>query len=69
MKTVKVPGRSLLFRDVVFARFMKEVSERLQQSPVVRLKSFKLGSIILSGHSGGYQVISSILAGVASPAK
>ena len=44
-----------------FARFMKEVSERLQQSPPVKLKPFTVGNIILSGHSGGYQVISSIL--------
>jgi hypothetical protein len=44
-----------------FARFIKEVSEKLRQSPAVRLKSFEVGNIILSGHSGGYQVISSIL--------
>jgi len=44
-----------------FARFIKEVSERVRQSPAVRLKSFTVGNIILSGHSGGYQVISSIL--------
>jgi hypothetical protein len=44
-----------------FARFIKEVSERLGQNPAVRLKSFTVGNIILSGHSGGYQVISSIL--------
>jgi hypothetical protein len=44
-----------------FARFINEVSERLRQSPDLRLKSFTVGNIILSGHSGGYQVISSIL--------
>ena len=44
-----------------FARFMDEVSEKLRQSPAVKLKSFTVGNIILSGHSGGYQVISSIL--------
>ena len=44
-----------------FARFIEEVSERLQKSPAVKLKSFTVGNIILSGHSGGYQVISSIL--------
>jgi len=44
-----------------FTRFIKEVSERVQQSQAVRLKSFTVGNIILSGHSGGYQVISSIL--------
>jgi hypothetical protein len=44
-----------------FARFINEVSERLQKSPAVKLKSFAVGNIILSGHSGGYQVISSIL--------
>jgi hypothetical protein len=44
-----------------FARFIKEVSDRLRQSPAVGLKSFTVGNIILSGHSGGYQVVSSIL--------
>jgi hypothetical protein len=44
-----------------FARFINEVSERLQKNPVVKLKSFTVRNIILSGHSGGYQVISSIL--------
>jgi hypothetical protein len=44
-----------------FARFIKEVSDRLRQSPAVRLESFTVGNIILSGHSGGYQVICSIL--------
>ena len=44
-----------------FERFINEVSERLRQSPAVKLKSFTVGNIILSAHSGGYQVISSIL--------
>lgn len=44
-----------------FARLIQEVCERLQQSPAMRLKSVTVGNIILSGHSGGYQVISSIL--------
>ena len=44
-----------------FARFIKEVSDRLRQSPTVALKSFTVGNVILSGHSGGYQVVSTIL--------
>src|SRR5215469_7605725 len=44
-----------------FARFIKEISERLRQSPSAGLRSFRVGNIILSGHSGGYQVVSSIL--------
>lgn len=44
-----------------FARFMKDVVDTLRQKSALTNKSFELGKIILSGHSGGYQVISSIL--------
>jgi len=44
-----------------FARFMEEVAGTLRQKSALKLKPFTLGGIILSGHSGGYQVISSIL--------
>lgn len=43
-----------------FKRFMDEVMSTLQDRGVI--KGGKIGQIILSGHSGGYQVISSILA-------
>lgn len=43
-----------------FARFMAEAVDVLRQSKVT--DSGEPGRIILSGHSGGYQVISSILA-------
>jgi hypothetical protein len=44
-----------------FKRFMDEVAESLRQQPSLHRTNFAVGSIILSGHSGGYQVISSIL--------
>jgi hypothetical protein len=44
-----------------FERFMAEVTATLRQSSALQKKDFVLGNIILSGHSGGYQVISSIL--------
>jgi hypothetical protein len=44
-----------------FARFMKEVADTLRSKSTLKLKPFTLGGIVLSGHSGGYQVISSIL--------
>ncbi len=43
-----------------FAKFLDEVVVALRKTN--RLGSNQLGKIILSGHSGGYQVISSILA-------
>ena len=54
-----------------FARFINEVSERLQHSPAMRLQPFSVGNVVLSGHSGGYQVISSILdrGGLVGPVK
>jgi hypothetical protein len=44
-----------------FKRFMAEVTSVLGQSTGWKNQEIKLGRIILSGHSGGYQVISSIL--------
>ena len=42
-----------------FKRFVDDVMAVLRSKP--QLKTLHLGNIILSGHSGGYQVISSIL--------
>ncbi len=42
-----------------FKRFMADVLQTLRQQP--QFKNCEIGKIILSGHSGGYQVISSIL--------
>jgi hypothetical protein len=44
-----------------FARFMKDVENTLREKSALKNKSFTIGNIILSGHSGGYQVISSIV--------
>jgi len=44
-----------------FARFMKEVAETLREKLALKNKESAVGNIILSGHSGGYQVISSIV--------
>ena len=44
-----------------FARFMNDVQDTLRQKSALKNKDFALGNIILSGHSGGYQVISSIV--------
>lgn len=44
-----------------FARFMKDVSDSLREKAALTNKTFDLGKIILSGHSGGYEVISSIV--------
>jgi hypothetical protein len=44
-----------------FSRFMKDVLDTLRQKSSLKNKEFALGNIILSGHSGGYQVISSIV--------
>jgi len=44
-----------------FGRFMKDVADTLREKSALTNKTFALGKIILSGHSGGYQVISSIL--------
>lgn len=42
-----------------FKRFMSDVMDTLRKHDVITTS--RLGSIILSGHSGGYQVISSIV--------
>jgi hypothetical protein len=44
-----------------FRRFMNDVLDTLRQKSGLKKKDFALGNIILSGHSGGYQVISSIV--------
>jgi len=44
-----------------FRRFMVEVMGTLRQKSALERKDFALGQIILSGHSGGYEVISAIL--------
>ena len=45
-----------------FQRFMDEVVETLRQQSALKQKHFTIGQIVLSGHSGGYEVISSIVA-------
>jgi hypothetical protein len=44
-----------------FKRFIAEVAETLRQKGSLKNKDFSIGNVVLSGHSGGYQVISSIL--------
>lgn len=44
-----------------FKRFMDEVVETLRQKSALKKKRFAVGQIVLSGHSGGYEVISSIV--------
>lgn len=44
-----------------FKRFMDEVMVTLRQQSRLKRKDFALGNIIISGHSGGYQVLSSIV--------
>jgi hypothetical protein len=44
-----------------FKRFMADVVETLRQKSGLKKKDFALGRIVLSGHSGGYQVISAIV--------
>ena len=44
-----------------FKRFMAEVMETLREQSALKRKDFALGRVILSGHSGGYEVISSIV--------
>ncbi len=44
-----------------FKRFMADVVDTLKQKSGLKNKDFAVGQIILSGHSGGYQVISSIV--------
>ena len=44
-----------------FKRFTDEVTATLREKSTLKRKDFTLGKIILSGHSGGYEVISSIV--------
>jgi hypothetical protein len=44
-----------------FKSFVDETVQLLRTNSPLKKKNFVLGNIILSGHSGGYQVISSIL--------
>jgi hypothetical protein len=44
-----------------FKRFMAEVVETLRQKSALKKNDFAIGQIVLSGHSGGYEVISAIL--------
>jgi hypothetical protein len=44
-----------------FSRFMNDVQDTLRRKSTLKNKEFTLGNIVLSGHSGGYQVISSIV--------
>lgn len=44
-----------------FKRFMDEVAQTLRQQSTLHKKDFTIGSTILSGHSGGYRVMASIL--------
>ncbi|HEX4350053.1 MAG TPA: hypothetical protein VH251_06690, partial [Verrucomicrobiae bacterium] len=44
-----------------FARFMDEAVTTLKNSGALAQTNFELGNIILSGHSGGYHVMASIL--------
>jgi hypothetical protein len=44
-----------------FKRFMAEVVDTLRQQSALKKKDFAIGQIALSGHSGGYEVISAIL--------
>ena len=44
-----------------FKRFMADVATTLRQKSALTKKDFVVGRILLSGHSGGYHVISAIL--------
>jgi hypothetical protein len=44
-----------------FERFMDEVIQTLQQKSGLNKKHLAFGQVVLSGHSGGYEVISAIL--------
>jgi hypothetical protein len=44
-----------------FKRFMADVMQSLRQTTWLKQKDFTLGQIVLSGHSGGYEVISATL--------
>lgn len=44
-----------------FKIFMREVGDTLRNKSGLKKKDFQVGKIVLSGHSGGYQVMSAIL--------
>jgi hypothetical protein len=44
-----------------FKRFMDEVTDTLRRRAVLKSKQFEIGNIILSAHSGGYEVVAAIL--------
>jgi hypothetical protein len=44
-----------------FTRFMADVMQTLQHKSPLNKKDLALGQVVLSGHSGGYEVISAIL--------
>jgi hypothetical protein len=44
-----------------FKRFMADVVETLRRKSSLKKRDFALGQIVLSGHSGGYEVISTIV--------
>jgi hypothetical protein len=44
-----------------FKRFMADVVDTLRQQSALKKKDFAIGQIVLSGHSGGYEVISAIV--------
>jgi hypothetical protein len=44
-----------------FKRFMDEVTQTLREKSALKRKDFRIGDILLSAHSGGYQVVSAIL--------
>lgn len=44
-----------------FARFIDEAVAKLQTSGALSKTNFEIGNIILSGHSGGYHVLTAIL--------
>jgi hypothetical protein len=44
-----------------FKRFMADVADTLRRKSALKKKDFTVAQIVLSGHSGGYQVIAAIL--------
>jgi hypothetical protein len=44
-----------------FKKFMGEVTDTLRQQSDLKKKDFTIGNIVLSGHSGGYHVMSAIV--------
>jgi hypothetical protein len=52
-----------------FKKFMDEVVETLRQKSSLKKRDFTIGNIVLSGHSGGYHVMSAILDHGGVPAK